>query len=167
MAYASGFNQPCINLACDGAGGGLVPACVPGPGTSAGAGPGGLTYSNVLFRLPNAFATASQGPAAPGDPFALDDIVVDVETSTLEAGAVLIDRTPYGLGGGVPAYTYTIGAVTQAVNPNDANLTRFTFPVTGTWGDFNTDLLIAIGVQNPSGGIGFAGYVTFRGGPPA
>lgn len=152
-------------------GGGLVPACIPGPGVLLNVLgpplPGTITFSNILFRTPFGIAGVIAATQAPGSPFALDGVVVDVETSTLEVGATLIDRIPYGLGGGPQPYTYTVSNIVQGVNPNDPNLTRFTFDFTGTWGSIGSTLAVAFGVQNPSGGTNFAGYVVFDNFNPA
>lgn len=149
-------------------GGGLVPACIPGPGVLTNSfGPGGQTFSSVLFRLPFGIAGVVAPTQAPGSPFSIDGVVVDVETSTLEVGATLIDRVPYGLGAGPQPFTYVVSNIVQGVNPNDPNLTRFTFDFTGTWGSIGSNLAVAFGVQNPSGGTNFAGYVVFDNFNPA
>lgn len=149
-------------------GGGLVPACIPGPGVFTNPfGPGLFSYSNILFRTPVGIAAVSGFGEIAGSPFTLDGCVVDVETATLEVGATLVDRAPYGLGGGIQPYTYSVSNVVQGANPNDANLTRFTFDITGTWGSVGSFLLVAFGILNPSGGQDFAGYAGFNNGNPA
>lgn len=148
-------------------GSGLVPACVPGPGVLSNPLGPGASYSNILFRTPVGIAGVAGVGEIAGSPFALDGCVVDVETATLEVGATLVDRIPYGLGNGIQPYTYTVSNVVQGANPNDPNLTRFTFDISGTWGSVGSFLLVAFGVLNPSGGQNFAGYAGFNNINPA
>jgi len=165
---SDGENWQCVAQCGAGGGGegGLVPACIPGPGVLinifAPPSPGEFPFSNILLRPGVGVAGAIASNQLPGTDFSIDGVVVDVETSTIEVGATLIDRVPYGLGGGPVDYTYSVSNVVQGVNPNDPNLTRFTFDFSGTWGSIGRFLAVAFGVQNPSGGTNFAGYVVFN-----
>jgi len=137
------------------AGGGLVPACIPGPGSSGGLGPGpGFPASNLLTGTGGGGLASFVGFGGPA-PYSLD-VFVDVETSTLEPGAVPIVRTPYPLSGA----TISVDAVASAVNPNDPLLTRFTISISGATPFSGQTALFAFGVVNPSGGVGFAGYAS-------
>jgi len=158
------------------AGGGpgiVVPATIPGPfGFTSSPLP--ILITSVLAGLDGLGSLVPAGigvtgqPA--GDPWAFDapdvaNIVLDVETSTLEPGATLIAREPYGLGGGAQDFTYNITNVASGVNPSDPNLTRFTFRANGTYGTAGTSLIVAMGIANPSGGVNFAGYFVVENNP--
>lgn len=142
----------------DAAAGIVVPGTIPGLGVLENPFGPGVVLSSILSTDPAGFAgTVFNGDPA-NDPYSLTGVVVDVETSTLEVGATLIDRIPLGLGGGVTEFTYTISNVASFPNPNDASLTRFRFDVDGTIGVSGTFLAVAMGILNPSGGADFAGY---------
>lgn len=142
----------------------VVPATIPGPfGATQGAQSLGIPVTSVLAAIgglgePEPASISAVGET-PGDPWAFEppdatEIVLDVETSTLEFGATLIDRTPFGLSG----FTYSITNVSSGPNPIDPNLTRFSFLANGTFGTVGTRLVVAMGILNPSGGASFAGY---------
>ena len=112
-------------------------------------------YANAV-----AFTSPIQGPVNAGDPVQIiGDLFVDVEAATLEAGATVELRDPLGRQTVAPGQ-WTIGATTAAPNPNDAQLTRLSFPVTGsTYGPVGAEVAAAVYVVNPSGGAAFAGWL--------
>lgn len=150
-------------------GSGLTPATIPGP-FSFTSNPQPTPIVNVLAAIGGFGGIEPAGigvqGAAPGSPWGFSppdatEIVLDVETSTLEPGSGLIDRTPYGLNG----FSYSITNISSGPNPNDANLTRFSFLANGTYGAPGNILIVAMGIVNPSGGASFAGYFVVENDP--